>query len=141
MPAPRVPSTGQTSTKWARRSATAGPEYEDGVKAPRTDWAQAATAQKGAYQQGVTAAISRDAYAKGINAAGTARWQQKAIEKGPARFAQGVAVSQGDYEKAVAPYLEAIGRVDLPPRGPRGSEQNYNRIAPIGKALAAIKRR
>jgi hypothetical protein len=141
MPAPKVPALSSISQKWNRRSASAGPEYEEGVKNPRTDWATAATAAKGAFQAGVTAAIQRDAYGKGVTQAGTQRWQQKAIEKGPVRFAQGVSVSQADYEKNVAPYRDAIERTDLPPRGPRGSEQNYARVAPIGKALAALKRR
>jgi len=141
MPAPKVGSLASVSSKWNRRASSAGPELEEGLRNPRTPWAQAANAAKASWAAGAQAAIQRDAFAKGVNAAGDARWQQKSLEKGPSRFAQGVAVSQPDFEKAWAPYRDAIERVDLPPRGPRGSEQNFARVAPIGKALAALKRR
>ncbi len=141
MPAAKVSALSTISAKWGRRSQTAGPEYEEGVRNPRTPWAAAAAGAKGSYQAGVQAAIARDGYAKGVSAAGDARWQAKSVEKGPARFAQGVAVSQPDFERGFAPFRDAIERVDLPPRGPRGSEQNFARVAPIGKALAALKRR
>lgn len=141
MAAPKLPALSDLSGKWNRRSATAGPEYEAGVKNPRTSWAQAASAAKGSYAAGVQQAIQGDRYNKGVTQAGDTRWQSKAIEKGPTRFAQGVSVSQADYEKGFAPYRDAIERIDLPPRGPRGSEQNYARVAPIGKALAALKRK
>jgi hypothetical protein len=141
MPAPKVPALAQLAGKWNRRSASAGPEYEEGIRNPRAPWDQAAVAAKASWQQGVTAAAQRDGYAKGVSAAGLARWQTKSVEKGPARFSQGVAVSQADYERGFAPFRDAIERTDLPPRGPRGSEQNYARVAPIGKALAQLKRR
>ncbi len=141
MPPPKVTAIADVSGKWNRRSSTAGPEYEAGIANPRTPWAAAAQAAKASYDAGVQAAVARGAYAKGVAAAGDSRWAQKSKEKGPARFAQGVAVSQADYERGFSPYLDAIARTDLPPRGPRGSEQNYARMAPIGKALAALKRK
>jgi hypothetical protein len=39
----------------------------------------------------------------------------------------------------MAPYLEAIGRVDLPPRGPVGSAGNFARVVAIGTALRNLK--
>lgn len=141
MPPPKVKPIAEVAPKWQRRSASAGPEYEAGIRNPVADWQSQAVAAKGAWQQGVTAAAGRDAYAKGVAAAGSTKWQQRSIEKGPPRFAQGVTVGQPDYEKAVAPFLDAIARTDLPPRGPAGSEQNLQRMAPIARALAALKRR
>jgi hypothetical protein len=141
MPPPKVPSVTQVAGKWNRRTSTAGTEYETGVRNPSVPWAQAAAAGKANYAAGVTAAIQRDGYAKGVTQAGDTRWQTKTIEKGPPRFAQGVAVSEADFAAGVAPVLEAISRVDLPPRGPRGAPQNLQRVAPIASALAALKRR
>jgi hypothetical protein len=39
----------------------------------------------------------------------------------------------------VTPYIQAIGAVDLPPRGPAGSQGNYARVAAIGTALRRLK--
>ncbi len=141
MPPPKTPPIQDVAPKWQRRASSAGPEYETGIRNPKGDWAASSTAAKGAYQQGVTQAIARDAYAKGVAATGNAGWQENAIAKGPARFAQGVTVGEPRYMKGFAPFLEAIGRVDLPPRGPAGSEANLQRMTPIPRALAALKRR
>ena len=141
MPAAKVAPLSMIGEKWNRRSASAGPEYEAGIRNPRTPWAAASNSSKASWTAGVTLAAQRDAYGKGVTAAGDQRWSQKSIEKGPARFSQGVAVSEADYASGFAPFRDAIERVDLPPRGPRGSEQNYARVAPIGKALAQLKRR
>lgn len=141
MPAAKVPPIADVAAKFARRAQSAGPEYESGVRNPSTPWAAAATNAQPAYEAGVNAAISRKAYGKGIAQAGDARWQRGAVEKGPARYAQGVQLAEGDYSARMAPVLDTIARVDLPPRGPRGSAQNLNRVAPIANALAALKRK
>lgn len=141
MPTPKVPPISDVASKFARRAQSAGPEYESGVRSPSTPWAAASSAAAGSYEQGVTQAISRKAYGKGVAAAGDARWSRGAIEKGPARYAQGVQLAEGDYAQRMAPVLDAIARTDLPPRGPRGSAQNLQRMTPIPQALAALKRK
>jgi hypothetical protein len=85
--------------------------------------------------------MGRGAYEKGIANAGDSRWSRGAVEKGPARYSQGVSLAGGDYEKGMAPVLDVIGRTDLPPRGPKGSEANFARMVPIPRALAALKRK
>jgi len=141
MPAPKVKPLSEVASKWMRRASSAGAEYEQGVRNPAGDWAASSTAAKGAWQLGVTQAASRDAFGKGVIAAGNTRWQEKAISKGPARFADGVSKGEADYQKNVGPYLDAIGRTDLPARGPAGSEANLQRMQAIPRALAALKRR
>jgi hypothetical protein len=102
-------------------------------------WATAAGAAEKNYVTGVNAAAAAGRFGKGVAKAGDAKWKKNAAEKGPARYAQGVGVAQADYQSQVGPYLEAIGRVDLPARGPVGSEQNYARVGAIGKALRMLK--
>ena len=119
-----VPSVSRVAEKWARRSASASGEYEDGVRSTQRSWAAAAGAGR---------------FGKGVTKAGDAKWKKNAVEKGPTRYAQGVGVAMADYAGQVGPYLEVIGRTDLPMRGPVGSEANYGRVATIGKALRAAK--
>lgn len=134
-----VPSVARVAAKWARRAASAGGEYEDGVRNTQKSWAGAAQAAENNYKAGVTAAASAGRFGRGVAKAGDAKWKKNAVEKGPQRFQQGVAVGENDYSGAVAPYLEIIGRTDLPQRGPVGSESNYQRVAAIGKALRQAK--
>ncbi len=131
--------TAASAAKWARRAGSAGTEYEQGVTGAGGKWQAAAAAGAQNWQQGVTAAAGRGAFAKGIARATGSKYEKMARAKGPGRFAQGVAEGEGDYAAGVGPYLEAIGRTDLPPRGPAGSESNYARVAAIGKALRALK--
>lgn len=139
MPTPTVRPLGNVAAKWKRRASSAGEEYSQGVQNTSKDWAGAASAAEGAYKQGVTAAATAGRFGKGVARAGTAKWKANATAKGPARFSQGVELGEGDYQKGFAPFHEAIGRTDLPQRGPRGAEANYGRVSGIGKALHQLK--
>lgn len=139
MPTPNVKSPAAAAGRWQRRASTAGPEYEEGVRTTGADWAAAATASKAAYIAGVQEANSRDAYAKGVGVAGTQKWRNNALKKGPGRFAEGVTVGQEDYTRGVAPFLEVASRTDLPMRGPVGSEGNFQRAVTMAKAFRAAK--
>lgn len=134
-----VKSVSDSGAKWARRAGSAGGEYEEGVRNPKTSWATATAAAKKAYDAGVTAAISRNAFQNGVKKAGDTKWQANAIAKGPARYTQGVQLAQGDYESAVAPFNQALTSLTLPPRGPKGDPSNINRVAMVAKTLHDVK--
>lgn len=137
MPAVKDPAS--VAAKWQRRASTAGQEYEQGVRNPRTSWAGAARAGAEAYKAGVNAAIGRGAFEKGVAAAGDQGWQQGALAKGPGRFAEGVTVGEPAYNAGVGRFLQVIAGTQLPPRGPTGSPQNIQRVAVIAAALRKAK--
>lgn len=139
MPAPTVKSASMAGGKWQRRASSASGEYKAGVEGTQRSWQQAAAASKQAWQQGVTEAAGRDAFAKGVNAAGDSKWRTNASAKGPGRFAEGVSIATPDFERGIAPYLEVMSRTDLPARGATGSESNYQRSTTIAKANRALK--
>jgi len=139
MPPAIVPSVTAVAAKWARRAGSASAEYQEGVERTPKSWQAAASAAENNYKAGVTAAAAAGRFGKGVTKAGDAKWKRGAVEKGPTRYSQGVSVGQQEYQSQVAPFLEVIGRTDLPPRGPTGSEMNYARVAAIGKALRMAK--
>lgn len=139
MPAPSVKSPSLAAGRWSRRAQSASGEFKEGVERTQKSWATNATAAKQNYATGVQEAQGRDAYAKGIQAAGDQKWRNNALAKGPGRFAEGVAVGQGDYERGVAPFLEVASRTDLPMRGATGSEANYQRSVTMAKAFRQAK--
>ncbi|MGH8908605.1 MAG: hypothetical protein ACRD0K_19425 [Egibacteraceae bacterium] len=141
MAAPNVPATGTVAAKWARRASSAGEEYKLGVTGAGNRWQSATKAAEGNYRTAVTAAAGAGRFGKGVDRAGGAKYEKGATEKGPARFSQGVAVAEQDYSSGVAPYLELIGRTDLPARQPTGSEGNIGRVAAIARALRQLKER
>ena len=124
-----------SAEKFARNASQAGPDYEAGVRNPKKDWASETMKAKEAYKAGVQDSISRGAYEKGVQEAGSEKWQRKAATVGKDRFASGARAAEGDYKKGVEPYLQEIERVVLPARGRRGDPANYDRSRVIGEAL------
>jgi len=133
MPEMRDPSA--SARKWARRAGSAGIEYEEGVKAPRRDWATTTAAANEAYKRAVVEAAQKDRFKAGVTKAGTSKWQSAAIAKGPGRYSEGVALAEGAYEEGFRPFAETIRSIKLSPRGPKGSAENLKRVAEMSQAL------
>jgi len=134
-----VKSLSRISEKWTRVTPARSEDYKIGIGQPRRDWEKSAVAAKESHKAAMTAAAANDSFAKGISKAGTAKWQDKALKKGPARFAEGVMVGGPDYEKGFAPYREEIEKTVLPPRYPRRDPRNLQRVATIATALGKKK--
>lgn len=134
-----IRSASDISKKWAEVTPGRANQYEQGVRNPVRDYAANAQAGNEAWKSGTQAAIARDGFKKGVAKAGTAKWQDRAIKLGPSRFGPGVQAAQGDYESGFAPYREAIAGVALPPRGPRRSPQNLQRVNAMVTALSQRK--
>lgn len=139
MPPASVRPAQLVAEKWSRRAGSAQQEYTDGVTTSTRSWEQAASAAEGAYKAGVAEAANRGAFGQGVKRAGNERWKRNAIEKGGARYAPGVQSATGDYQSRVSPFLDVIGRTDLPARGPAGSPGNLQRVAALATALRAAK--
>lgn len=129
----------QSSDKWTRRASVAGADYQAGINNPRRDWEEASVDAESNYKIGVIAAANAGRYGRGVKEAGNEKWKKNAIAKGPSRFAEGVALAQEDWEYGFAPYHAAIKALKLPPRGPKGSPANIQRVAAVATALRALK--
>ncbi len=127
-----------SAEKYSRRASVAGADYAAGIDNPRKSWASASVAAEKNYAQGVSAAVAAGRFAKGVKSAGDEKWKTNAKSKGPNRFAEGVALAKGDWEKGFAPYQAAISSLNLPPRGPKGSPQNLSRVAAVANTLRGV---
>ena len=125
--------------KWTRVTPLRAEDYTLGIKNPKRDWAEETEAAKANWKAGIDAAAAKDLFVKGVAKAGTKKWQEKALAKGPGRFAEGVYIAGPDYEKGFAPYHDAIERVDLGPRFPRRDPRNLDRVKRVVDALIAEK--
>ncbi len=125
--------------KWAEVTPQRAAQYEKGVMNPTKDYARGATEANAAWKAGTTAAIAGDRFVSGVARAGTAKWQDRAAKLGTQRYGPGVQVAEPDYTAGFAPYREAIAGAALPPRGPRRSPQNLQRVAAVVNAVSARK--
>ena len=138
---PAIRSITKISDKWSTVTSTKSTYYEEGVKDPKKDWAEEAIAAEETYKAAVTAAANQGRYGKGVSKAGTGKWKDRALKKGPARFSEGVLIAKPDYEAGFRPYAEEIASVELPKRAPKGSRENIERVWAIADALHKRKLR
>jgi hypothetical protein len=130
-----VSDAAKAAQRYAQRASAAGQDYADGVRGAGQKWQTAAAASGTTYAAGVQEAIGRNAYALGVADAGASRYQERASTVGAQRFRTGVQDAGNDWQRGVAPYLDTIRSLDLPPRGPSGDPNNYRRVEIIGTAL------
>jgi hypothetical protein len=123
------------AAKFASRAQAAGPEYAAGVKAPSVDWQAATLAAGDNYEQGVTQGIGRKAFQKGVQGSGTAKWQDKAATVGASRYGQGVSGAAAAYATGFAKSAQILTSLTLPPRAPKGSPANIQRVQVVADAL------
>lgn len=135
----QIKSLSETSKKWTTVTPQRQTDYEAGIRAPRRDWQDATLASASNYQQGVQAAITAGRFQAGVDDAGSETWRKGALEKGLQRWTQGISVAKESFERGFSPFREVISRVELPPKGPKGSPQNYQRVQVIGTALHEAK--
>jgi hypothetical protein len=135
----QVKNAADVAAKWASRSAAAGGDYAKGVQNTTKDWAADTTAAAGAWGAGVQAAIGSGSFAKGVNAAGTAKWKAMATGKGAQRYPTGVQAATPAYTNGIAPVLQVLQSINLPPRGPKGDPGNIARVTAVTTALRKLK--
>lgn len=132
-------SVSETTEKWGRVTPGRTEDFKKGIENPRKDWAAETGASDINYFTGVQNAQAKGSFKKGVIKAGTKTWKENTLKKGIGRFAEGVSVSLEAYQKGIAPYLEAIKGVILPPRFPRRDPRNIARVSKVNEALVAKK--
>ncbi len=131
----KFPAPAVGGERWSRRAAAAQTDYQAGVQAAAGSWQPAATAAEQNYRTGVQAAAAAGNFSKGIAKAGDGKWVDRATKLGPGRFAQGVQVAQPAYESGVTPIWQRVASLTLPPKGPKGAAQNYQRPALVAQEM------
>ena len=134
-----IKSLAAITDKWTRVTPARQEDYKIGIQNPKRDWAEETGAAAGNWKAGVDAAAAKNMFAKGVAEAGSKKWQEKALKKGPGRFAEGVYIAGPDYSKGFAPFRDAIERVDLGPRYPRRDPRNLERVKRVVDALVKAK--
>lgn len=134
-----IKSLSAITDKWTRVTPGRTEDYKLGIKNPRRDWADETEASSSNWKAGIDAAAQKNLFAKGVAAAGTKKWQDKSLKKGPGRFAEGVYIAGPDFEAGFKRYHDAISKVDLGPRYPRRDPRNLARVKLIVDALVEEK--
>jgi hypothetical protein len=134
-----IKSLGSIRDKWQRITPGRTDDYKQGIENPRRDWETETAAAKDNWKAGIDAAAAKNMFGKGVAKAGTGKWKNNALKKGPSRFAEGVYIAGPDYEKGFAPFHEAIAKTNLGPRFPKRDPRNLERVKKIVDAMVKVK--
>ena len=130
-----IPSISVITESWVRGAAQGAANYRRGVENSAVDWEGPTSAAQEVWQQAIIEAAGTDRFRNGVQLAGNAKWRAKSSELGANRFPSGVAAASTDYSRGFDPFRNVIAGLDLPPRGPRGSAQNIDRVRRVTEAL------
>jgi len=134
-----IKSISEIAKKFIDVTPSRAAQYEQGVLNPKVDWATATKAAESNYEAGVTAAIARKRFGKGVAAAGTEKQKKGVVEKGVSRWPVGVSLAEDAFAKGFGPFRDVIERTTLPQRFARRDPRNLLRVAAITKALGEAK--
>lgn len=127
------------ANKWSARAQGAVNDYAAGAASPKQSQSASAIASADLWQQAVTGPGAKSAFTSGLSKAGDQGWLNGVNTKGKARYAGGITAGMTKFQTNIAPFLQAIAGVNLPPKGLRGSAQNIQRVAAIAAALHSLK--
>lgn len=133
----RIKDTGSLARKFVTRAGAATKDYEEGVKAAGADWEKGARDGADNYRTAVTQAAAEGRFERGVAAAGSAKFVNRASTLGAQRFGPGVQAAEAEWAKGAAPYLDALKGMELPPRRPRG--QNAERANAVAQRLHQMR--
>ena len=136
---PKIMDTAAIAEKYGRVTPQRSADFEAGVKAPMEDWAGKTRAAESNFELGVQTAIGNKSFGKGVEKAGTAKWQRKTVEVGVGRWPTGVRAGQADYQSGFEPFQKVIQATTLTPRYPKGDPRNIDRVSTMAKALHDAK--
>lgn len=134
-----VKDASAASRKFSQRGAAAGPDYLEGIRGAGQKWQRQTEGAAANYEAGVQEAIGRGAFAKGVSAAGAAKFEQRASSVGARRFPEGIREAGAAYEQGITPFLETLRGLTLEPRRPKGDPANWRRAEQVGLALRRKK--
>lgn len=138
---PKVPDIGRVAQKYQTNAGAASPSYADGVQNPKEDWQRATQAAAENYKLATTKAIAENRFSKGVGKVSTDSQIQASVQKGTARYGQGIALAGPAYAEGMAPVLAVTEATQLTPKKPKGDPSNIQRVGQLAAAQHAAKLR
>lgn len=134
-----MPPPHDAAAKWAAVTPTRAQYYTTGVQGAAQKWQSGVDSSNDNWGAGVQQAVADRRYATGVQGKG-ALYSQKAATIGSQRWGQGVSQAAPAYETGVQPIFAALSALNLPPKGPKGSPQNLQRVQAVVDAERAARR-
>lgn len=102
--------------------AQSGPAWQSGAQAGIDNWAA-----------GTQEAISTGRYGRAIRNTDPSYVAQRAASIGADRYVGGVTAGAQNWIDGSKPYQDGVAAMSLPPKGPRGAAQNFERARQVAQ--------
>lgn len=135
----RVVAGRRFCNRWRPRTASAHEEYRRGIEDPRRPYGKTTCEAAGRYKAGTDAAHTKGLFVKGVKKAGTEKWQDKALTKGPGRFIEGIHGAGDEFAAGYEPYRTGYIGISLPKRWPNGDPRNIDRCKAVCTTFGRLK--
>ena len=132
-----VKSAPEVAQKWADVTPARASYYETEAPLAGAEWEANTAAAGGTYKAGISVAGIEKRFVGGVKRAGAEKFARKVKTVGVDRYSPGVAAAEADMAKGIADYVGVLEGLEIPDRGPRGSDANYAIVTKVGKALHA----
>jgi len=129
-----VPTSADIAKKWGDVTPARSTYYE--AETPKADalWETNTKGAKGTYKAAVADPKIADRFEGGVKGKAS-KFKRKVVDVGVGRFGPGVSAAIPDMDTGVGPYVSVLAGIEVPDRGPRGADANYEIVKKIGKPL------
>ena len=129
----KVPELADATTRWVDITGARSSRYEQKAVGQGSNWEKGAGNAAKTFQAAVQAGDIGKRFIGGLKGKAS-KFDRKVKDVGVSRFSPGVTAAKTDYADGVDDYLALIPTVEIPERGARGTDSNYDRGKKIGAA-------
>jgi hypothetical protein len=133
-----VPPIEKVAKKWAEETPKREDYYRDAVKTTPKPWDAITSAAADTWHDAVRSEDAKKLFSSGVKQRGTEGWRNATLQKA-SRWPDGIKLAKDEYATRFKPFLEAMAKIELPARRPRGDPRNYDRVKAIGEALKTVR--
>jgi len=136
----KVKPVDRAREKFRARVTVARPDYEFGIKNPKTRWDEAFKEAWDRIKEGIMDAINKGLIVGGVERKGHDFWSSRVSRKGPARWADETPKSADAWHSGFKPFADTLATVAVGPKRRKGDPANIdNRVKPVVQALRTKK--
>jgi len=140
MPTAKVKPPAVGKARFLKRVKVAAPDYEQGLKQTPRVWLDEFIEAGDRIQEGIREMVEQMLFIKGAQRVGQKKWQERALRKGPKRYADETPQAADTWENEVRDFLNEIPNIPLEKKKRKGDPANVTgRVTPIATRLHQLK--
>jgi hypothetical protein len=136
----RIRPIDRAREKFRARVTVARPDYEFGIRNPRTRWDEAYEAAWERIKEGIMEALAKALFLGGVKRKGHGFWADRVSRKGPGRWADETPKAADVWFTGFKPFADVLAALMIGAKRRKGDPANIdNRVKPIVQALRSKK--